>query len=592
MPSFAESVRANPALGTADVATLQRLVTDWHLLADLSFADLLLWVAQPGPDDGPGAEPRAFRVVAQARPTTGPTAYSDDMVGHQATAAELPLVASALRAGRVVRDGDPQWRDRVPVRLEAIPVRSGGRVIAVIARSTNMIGIRMPSRLELSYLQAASDLSTMISEGTFPPKDSRTDLSRLPRIGDGLVRLDPAGVITYVSPNALSAYRRFGFAGNLLGSHLGRVTAQLAPSGSPTDEALAAMVSGEAFRATEIDSVDGTLVIRTLPLLRAGERIGALVLIRDVTDLRSRERELMSKDATIREIHHRVKNNLQTVAALLRLQSRRVKAVEARTALDEAVRRVGSIAVVHEMLSQGVEDRLDFDHVADRLLGLVADVSAPEATVTPIRTGHFGEIPAETATPLALVLTELLHNAVEHGLQNRPGALMLGIRRYRDGQLLGRGGVVPSVGRPGAAGGDQSRAALNGAGQNGAGQNGAGQKGVGQDSAGQSGAGQDSAGQSGAGETGVVAVNAVDALPDEEPPPALRAVGFGTDLIRIEVEDDGQGLPEGFDLASSGSLGLQIVRSLVSGELKGHIEIAARRGGGTRVLLEFPTASI
>ncbi len=569
MPSFAESVRANPELGKSDVATLQRLVTDWHLLADLSFADLLLWVAQPGhagttgAADGDGArdngaavngaavngaavngaaEPTLFRVVAQARPTTGPTAYSDDMVGHTATAAELPLVAAALRGGRVVRDGDPQWRDRVPVRLEAIPVRSGnGKVIAVIARSTNMIGIRMPSRLELSYLQAASDLSTMISEGTFPPKDNRTDVSRLPRIGDGLVRLDPAGVITYVSPNALSAYRRFGFAGNLLGSHLGRVTARLAPSGGPTDEALAGMVSGEAFRATEIDSSDGTLVIRTLPLLRAGERIGALVLIRDVTDLRSRERELMSKDATIREIHHRVKNNLQTVAALLRLQSRRVKAVEARTALDEAVRRVGSIAVVHEMLSQGVEDRLDFDHVADRLLGLVADVSAPEATVTPIRTGHFGEIPAETATPLALVLTELLHNAVEHGLQNRPGALMLGVRRYRDGQLLGRGGAVQTTtGRP------VNRAAQT--------------------------------------------AQPADDFPADVP--GVTAVGFGADLVRIEVEDDGQGLPAGFDLKSSGSLGLQIVRSLVSGELKGRLAIAARRGGGTRVVLEFPTASI
>jgi len=544
VPSFAETVRANPDLGKSDVATLQRLVTDWHLLADLSFADLLLWVAQPptGTADGDGApEPTVFRVVAQARPTTGPTAYSDDMVGHSATAAELPLVAAALRGGRVVRDGDPQWRDRVPVRLEAIPVRSaGGKVIAVIARSTNMIGIRMPSRLELSYLQAASDLSTMISEGTFPPKDNRTDVSRLPRIGDGLVRLDPAGVITYVSPNALSAYRRFGFAGNLLGSHLGRVTARLAPSGGPTDEALAGMVSGEAFRATEIDSADGTLVIRTLPLLRAGERIGALVLIRDVTDLRSRERELMSKDATIREIHHRVKNNLQTVAALLRLQSRRVKAVEARTALDEAVRRVGSIAVVHEMLSQGVEDRLDFDHVADRLLGLVADVSAPEATVTPIRTGHFGEIPAETATPLALVLTELLHNAVEHGLQNRPGALMLGVKRYRDGQLLGRGGA-PQVqtGRPSAR-----------------------------------------------------PAPAVQTPDDRADGARLPAPGFGTDLVHIEVEDDGQGLPDGFDLKSSGSLGLQIVRSLVSGELKGRLDIAARRGGGTRVVLEFPTASI
>ena len=75
------------------------------------------------------------------------------------------------------------------------------------------------------------------------------------------------------------------------------------------------------------------------------------MLLRDVTELRRRDRELVTKDATIREIHHRVKNNLQTVAALLRLQARRIDVPEGRLALEEAVRRVGSIAIVHETLS-------------------------------------------------------------------------------------------------------------------------------------------------------------------------------------------------------------------------------------------------
>ena len=81
------------------------------------------------------------------------------------------------------------------------------------------------------------------------------------------------------------------------------------------------------------------------------------MLLRDVTDLRSRDRELVTKDATIREIHHRVKNNLQTVAALLRLQARRMTVPEARAALEEAVRRVGSIALVHETLSQSLDEQ-------------------------------------------------------------------------------------------------------------------------------------------------------------------------------------------------------------------------------------------
>ena len=99
------------------------------------------------------------------------------------------------------------------------------------------------------------------------------------------------------------------------------------------------------------------------------------MLLRDVTDVRRRERELVTKDATIREIHHRVKNNLQTVAALLRLQARRAVEPEARIALEEAVHRVGSIAIVHETLSMSPDEEVPFDLIADRLLAMVTEVA-------------------------------------------------------------------------------------------------------------------------------------------------------------------------------------------------------------------------
>ena len=114
------------------------------------------------------------------------------------------------------------------------------------------------------------------------------------------------------------------------------------------------------------------------------------MLLRDVTDLRSRDRELVTKDATIREIHHRVKNNLQTVAALLRLQARRMTVPEARAALEEAVRRVGSIALVHETLSQSLDESVDFDEIADRLRVMVGRRGLGGGAVTSSRTGRFG----------------------------------------------------------------------------------------------------------------------------------------------------------------------------------------------------------
>jgi two-component system, sensor histidine kinase PdtaS len=203
----------------------------------------------------------------------------------------------------------------------------------------------------------------------------------------------------------------------------------------------------------------------------------------------------MTKDATIREIHHRVKNNLQTVAALLRLQARRLQVPEGRDALEEAVRRVGSIAIVHETLSQAVEETVDFDAIADRLARLVTDVGL--ASVRVRREGRFGMLVSELATPLAMVLTELLQNAVEHGYP------------------LG------------------------------------------------------------------------DAAPDDADEIVLSAQRRGNQL-EVCIDDNGRGLPEGFELDGSPSLGLSIVKTLVESELGGHLTLGASPTGGTRADLSIP----
>jgi hypothetical protein len=251
---------------------------------------------------------------------------------------------------------------------------------------------------------------------------------------------------------------------------------------------------------TEIDANGSVVQLRTIPLVVHGGRSGALILLRDVTELRNRERELITKDATIREIHHRVKNNLQTVAALLRLQARRSAAPEARAALAEAVRRVGSIAIVHETLSEAAEEIVDFDDVASRVAMMAGEVSMAETRVIPSLRGKFGRLPAATATPLALVLTELMQNALQHGL-SRP-----------------------------------------------------------------------------------VADNDFGTL--------LVTASREDNRLAVSVADNGSGLPPGFDLDQATSLGLQIVRTLVVGELGGSLEIGSRDGGGTIVSVELPVEPV
>jgi two-component system, sensor histidine kinase PdtaS len=486
VPTLTELARRHTALGEEELAWLHALVADWQLVADLSFADLILWV----PDRSGGG----YVALAQIRPTTGPTVFQDDLVGRRMRRGERPLVDSALDEGRVCREGDPEWRGDVPVREETIPVRHADRVIAVVARQTNLASARTPSRLELAYLQSAADLAQMLAEGSFPFLGPHAEPS--PRVGDGLVRLGADGIVAYASPNALSAYRRLGLAADVVGSHLGALTTALAPALQPVDESVEVALSGGAPRRVEVEANGIVISLRVIPLVRGGEHIGALVLVRDVTELRGRERELITKDATIREIHHRVKNNLQTVAALLRLQARRLDEPDGRAALEEAVRRVGSIALVHETLSHAPDETVEFDDILDRIMAMVGEVAlvgeVPGDGVYHLeRRGTSGPLPAEVATPLSLALTEIVQNAIEHGFHRRPGTVTLTLDR-------------------------------------------------------------------------------------------------SAHRLRVSVEDDGAGLPEEFDANASGQLGLQIVRTLVLGELSGRLSLGPRAEGGTRVVVDVP----
>src|SRR3954467_10786423 len=435
MSALTDTLAARTALTDAQADHIARLVGEWQLLADLAFPDLPLWVPIAVPSAEAGSEP-AFLCAAQCRPTTGPTAYQHDQVGVVLRGQRVAALRTAYSEGRIFREVDPDWEGDLPIRREAIPVRHKRQVIAVIGRDANLASVRTPSQLELVYLQSAADLAAMIADGTFPAPASGEGPG--PRAGDGLVRLEPDGTIIYASPNALSAFNRLGVTGNVLSEPIDALTSTVADDpfdASDLAVAVADAIDGGHPASIEIEGGGAVILFRALPLRPRGETLGALLLMQDVTELRRRDRQILSKDATIREIHHRVKNNLQTVAALLRLQARRVSMPEARAALEESMRRVQSIALVHETLSVSIDESVDFDEIVDRLLVMLSDVMGSATRITVRRSGRFGEIPAEVATALVLVPTEPVQNAIEHAFpEEREGTVSVMAERAR-GQL-------------------------------------------------------------------------------------------------------------------------------------------------------------
>ena len=421
MSTLSDLVQAQGRSSSADIEWLHGLVGDWQLLADLAFADIVLWV--------PSAED-SFVAVAHARPSSSATLFYRDFVGQAIRPEWKAQVTEAFESSRIVDTATPDWYEETPTRVRAVPVlrrlRPSGHEatefpIAVITRHTNLSEARTPSRQELTFNECANDLFAMIASADFPDLGAPSSPRRAaPRASDGLIRLDVDGIVTFASPNALSAFNRIGFAGELEGESLAEVTTDLIAGQTTVDESLPLVVTGRAPWRTDIEARGVTVSLRAIPIRNRGERVGAIVLCRDVTEVRHQERELITKDATIREIHHRVKNNLQTVASLLRIQARRTHSDVARDALGQAMRRVAAIAVVHDTLSEGLNQQVDFDVVFDRVLLLIAEVaSSHNTTVHPKSTGSFGVLPSEYATPLALALTELVTNAVEHGLAGK-----------------------------------------------------------------------------------------------------------------------------------------------------------------------------
>jgi two-component system, sensor histidine kinase PdtaS len=390
----------------ADLEVLQHLVGEWTLVADLALSDVLLWL--------PTWNEAGFVVAAHVRPTTAATVVPEQIVGSFIARGRAHELEQSLAHGRPItrRDVAKPWHCLGP---EAYPVKVDGRVIAIVERRPSA-SLRTAGRLEEVYLQIGEQLLQMLVRGEFPPANVVAEATGTTRVGDGLVRLDSEGIMIYASPNAVSALRRLGLTQDPLERSLEHTLQRLMQRHGPVDPVVLRVAAGRVAGQIDAEIDDVTILMRSVPLPD-----GAMVLLRDVTETRRRDRQLLTKDATIREIHHRVKNNLQTVAALLRLQGRRTSGAEAKGALAEAQIRISSIAVVHDLLATGGDGDVPFAEVVDRIIALVRDLAPAygAADVSIQRTGQCGALAADVTTPLAMATTELVHNAVEHAKARR-----------------------------------------------------------------------------------------------------------------------------------------------------------------------------
>src|SRR6201981_436979 len=296
-------------------------------------------------------------------------------------------------------------------RVNASPVRYGGHVVAVLTRhQTAGAADRTSGQLEMAYQECATDLVHMLAEGTFPDVGDVVMSRSTPRAGDGFIRLGVNGVVAYASPNALSAYHRMGLTSELQGHHLVDVTRPLISDPFEAQEVaehVKDLLAGGKSMRMEVDAGGATVLLRTLPLVVHGSSAGAAGVIRDVPG-----------------------------GARLRLTARRTVNAEGREALIESVRRVSSIALVHDALSMSVDEQVNLDEVIDRILPIMNDVASVDRPIRINRVGDLGVLDSDRATALIMLITELVQNAIEHAFDPAAHEGSVTIRAERSARWL------------------------------------------------------------------------------------------------------------------------------------------------------------
>ncbi len=391
-------------------AHLDNVARNLQFVADLGYGDVALAVRTPQ---------GSLDVLADARPMTAVAAVATSRTGKTLTSHEEPEAYRALHTGEAVAGDRRRTTRGMQYVTSAHPI--GVPAFAVVVRDLTQQVVDAPGTMERQFMALAEDLLEVLGAGPLIDVGTGAPFWTTRRAGDGVMRVDETGRVAYASPNAVNILRLAGVEGALTGT-----VAVDMPGGA---QAVGPVLESAGALQCEVAVAGRVLLYRTVAL-----KTGAAVLVEDITDARRRDAELKVKEATIREVHHRVKNNLQTISSLLRIQSRRSDSPETQRSLAEAVERVGSMAVVHEMLSTSTDETVDFGAAARTVVDMVRQgLSGRSADVAVDVEGTLGSVPASVATSLALVTAELVHNAIEHGIGERgAGRVVVKMRRLPD----------------------------------------------------------------------------------------------------------------------------------------------------------------
>jgi len=318
-------------------------------------------------------------------------------VGMRAKAENEPAVARTCRLGVSTKQMKAVTQENRRTIQSVEPIRNGDHIIGVLIQERHIDEKVFTSQ----RLQSAQQSYEAISGGftrIMPENNWLTEC-----IDEALLIVNDAGIITFRNSLARELYQKLGYIDDVLGQpydNVFLVNADPACEGSHM----------------EVEVGRYVLDVKCIPL--GAPNMAFVLVIRDLTWRREQEKALILKSVAVKEMHHRVKNNLQTIASLLRLQTRRSDSPETRKVLEESMNRIIAIASTHELLAQsGMDEVLLSDVVRNIRSNALRSCAGPHFKVAVSLEGGDFTVDSDVGTSVALVVNELLQNAMKYAFE-------------------------------------------------------------------------------------------------------------------------------------------------------------------------------
>lgn len=383
-------------LTDSDIDLLEKMEAQLPFIAGLTETDIFI--------DAPANNGVDAIVLAWARPAKH-SLYGHSVVGEIAYATREPAVYQTFSTGEMVRNVRGVSQEGVPIAQTVVPLRNdNGRVVGVLIMEKD-ISEEIRQEAQVEFLSEAADQLSHTLMAL-----SMTGSSWEEWLGNGLFVLNNRGAVTYANRNAARMYRQYCGGEPLGGELMDRLSCR-------TMEELVEKMSNPM----EFEFGTSCLLFQAHPLVAYGGLSGCVLSMQDVSELRRKERELNAQSASIREIHHRVKNNLQNVVALLRLQMNRSQSKVVRTEFNTCINRILSISQVHDVFAYQNWDSINLKELAEYILQkLVEAFTLPKQRINASVKGQTVRLDASQAVPMALVINELVTNSLKHGIRSNP----------------------------------------------------------------------------------------------------------------------------------------------------------------------------